>query len=142
MWSSLAWRCRLPAEDEIRRGPLLPLWTSCYNLPRHTMCPCFLSLPRSLWNYTFSSSHMLRASDHIASDLAPVDTAVELFVHEPTNCDVVASHEVQTMVHLRAWLRIVCWSDDSFDRVIEDDVGDLIAREEGPDQCSAVNRDH
>lgn len=70
---------------------------------------------------------MLGSSDDAATDLLPIDTRVKFLVHQPTNRDIVATDKVEAMAYLRAWLRVVKWADDSFDCIIEDNVGKLVA---------------
>lgn len=70
---------------------------------------------------------MFRCPDDFSPDFVPVDAAVQLFVHQADNCDVVASYKIQPMADLRARLRVVSRSNDPLHGVVEDDVGDLIA---------------
>jgi hypothetical protein len=74
---------------------------------------------------------MLRTSNHITSNLVPVNAVIKLFIDKTAYRNVVTAYKIQSMAHLRARLRVVSWSDDSFDGVVQDDIGNLIAGEEG-----------
>ena len=74
-------------------------------------------------------SHMFRTSDHIPANFLPIDATVELVINEPAYCNVVSSHQVESMADLEAGLGIVCRSNNSLDGLAKDDVRDLVARE-------------
>jgi hypothetical protein len=62
-------------------------------------------------------SDMLRASDHISSDLAPINTRVQLLIHQPADHHVVSPHQVQAMRLFGRRLVVALLADDAFDRV-------------------------
>jgi len=76
---------------------------------------------------------MFCSSDHFSTHFAPVNTAVELFINQATYGDVVSSDKIEPMADFRTWLGIVLGSYDSLDRLIQDDIGELVAGEQGAD---------
>jgi hypothetical protein len=45
-------------------------------------------------------SHMLGCSDNFAPDFFPINAIVQLLIHKPNYCDIVASDKVQAMANL------------------------------------------
>ncbi|KAG9768458.1 hypothetical protein KCU88_g7187, partial [Aureobasidium melanogenum] len=84
---------------------------------------------------------MLRRSNDLSSDFFPIDAVVQLFIHQSHNSDIVTSYKVQAMADLRAGFWVIGGTDDALDGVVQDDVGDLVAGEEGADECATVNCD-
>jgi len=88
-----------------------------------------------------SSSHMLCSTNHLSTYFCPVDAIVEIFIDQTANGDVITSNKIETMTDFRTWLRVVRWSNDSFDGVVEDDVGELVAGKKSADQGATVSSD-
>ena len=81
---------------------------------------------------------MFYASNDCSSNLFPVDARIQLFVHKPTDRDIISPNEIQPMTDLCTGLRVIGGADDTFKGVVEDDIGQLIAGEEGACECSTV----
>ena len=75
---------------------------------------------------------MLHAPNHIASHLRPINTRIQLLIHEPTDSNILPSYKIKPMADLGAWFRIIVRSYYTFNCLAEDEVGQLIAREESP----------
>ena len=60
---------------------------------------------------------MLRAPDHISPYFAPINARVQLFVHQPTNHDIVSPHQVQAVRLLCGRLVVALFADDALDGV-------------------------
>jgi hypothetical protein len=83
-------------------------------------------------------SHMLRPPNHLSAHFPPVDAVVEVFINQATDGYVVSSNQIKTVTNFRAWLGVILRSNNSFDRFIQDDVGELIAGKENADQRPAI----
>ena len=79
------------------------------------------------------ASHMFGTPNYLTSNFIPIYAAIELLSNEPTYCDVVSSHQIKSMADLRAWFGIVSRANNSFDRLAEHNVRDLVAGEQSPD---------
>jgi len=75
------------------------------------------SPPLFFFFFFFSSSSLrvLHAPNNGAPDLQPVDTIIELFIHQTNHSYVISSDEIQTMRDLCGRLRVVRGPDDPFD---------------------------
>lgn len=82
---------------------------------------------------------MLRRPNDFASDFFPIDTLVQLFIHEPNDCYIITSHEVEAMTNLRAGFGVVGGPDNAFDSVVQNNIGDLIAGEESSHKSSSID---
>ena len=76
---------------------------------------------------------MFGTPNYLTSNFVPVYAAVELLSHEPTYCDVVSSHQIESVADLGAWFGIVSRANNSFDSLAEHNVRDLVAGEQGAD---------
>ena len=83
-------------------------------------------------------SLMLHPPNDAAPHLRPVNTRVQLLVEQPADRDILPADQVQAVLDFRARLRVVGGADDALDRVLEDEVGELVAGEEGAGQGAAV----
>lgn len=81
---------------------------------------------------------MFRRPDNIASDLCPVDRGVHLLIHQSANNHVVASDHVQSMAGFRRGFVIICGPDDALHRLLEHEVGHLVAGYQRAGQGSPV----
>lgn len=86
-------------------------------------------------------SHMLRAPNNLAPNLCPVDARVHVLVHQAAYHDVVSSDHVQSVRSFYARLWVVGGSNYAFNRVLEYEIGDLVARNEGACEGAAVDSD-
>lgn len=75
-------------------------------------------------------SHVFGGPNDLSSDLCPVNARIHGLVHQAADHNVVASDHVQSMRCFRALFRIVLRPDHAFDGILEDEVGDLVARHE------------
>jgi hypothetical protein len=75
---------------------------------------------------------MFRGPNDLASHLFPINTVIQLFIDQSYNGNIIASHEVETMADLGAGFWVVCWSNDAFDGVVQDDIRDLVAGKQCP----------
>jgi len=62
-------------------------------------------------------SDMLRTSDHISSDLTPINTRIQLLIHQPANHHIVSSDQIQSVRLLGRRLVVALLADDAFDCV-------------------------
>ena len=85
---------------------------------------------------------MLHTSNHIALDFRPIDLAIYLLIQHSAYGHVLASNQVQTMRDFFAIFEVVMWSDYAFNGVLKDEICQLIAREEGTSQGSAICSDN
>lgn len=82
---------------------------------------------------------MLRTPNNLAPNLRPINTLVQLLIHQPTDNNIIAPHQVQAMRLLGGRLVVALLADDTLDGVGEDEVGDLVARHEGAGEGAAVD---
>lgn len=66
-------------------------------------------------SHSLSKSDMPHPSDDIASNLNPIDTRVQFFIHEPTNRYIFSSYDIQAVSNLGAGLGVVVWAYDALD---------------------------
>jgi hypothetical protein len=64
-----------------------------------------------------NSSNVFRTSNHISPDLTPINTRIQLLIHQPANHHIVASHQVQSVRLLGRRLVVALLANDAFDRV-------------------------
>ena len=100
-------------------------WTSKLRISGRVSCHSAVAVTTDELLYHL---YMLDASNNCSPNLFPVNACIELFVHKPTDCDVVSSHQIQPMTNFRTWFGIVRRSDDAFDGLVKDNVGQLVAR--------------
>lgn len=60
---------------------------------------------------------MLYTTNDVALHLAPIDLRVQLFIQQPTNHHIFPSYQVHPVFYLRAWLIVLGWSYNAFNRV-------------------------
>jgi hypothetical protein len=82
---------------------------------------------------------MLCPSNHLSANFRPVDAVVKVLIDQATDRDIVSSDQVKSMTNLRAWLRVILGSNNSFDCFIQNDVCELVARKKGADQGAAIS---
>lgn len=85
---------------------------------------------------------MLRAPDHIASYLSPINAAIDLLVHQSANNYVVSAHQIQAVWLLHRRLLVILWSDDALHSVLQHNIGDLVATYQCARERSAVDGDN
>lgn len=56
---------------------------------------------------SLSESDMLHPADYITPNLNPIDTRVQLFIHEPTNGYIFSSYDIEAVSYLGAGLGII-----------------------------------
>lgn len=66
-------------------------------------------------SHSLSDSDMLHTPNNIATNLDPIDTRVQIFIHEPTNCYIFSSYNIQAVSNLGAGLGVVVWAYDALD---------------------------
>lgn len=66
-------------------------------------------------SHSLSTSDMLHPSDDIATNLDPINTRVQIFIHEPTNRYIFSSYNIQAVSNLGARLGVVGWAYDTLD---------------------------
>lgn len=93
----------------------------------------------SSFAHAFPTSHMLCTPYHLSSYFGPVDTRVDLFIHQSTNHHVIASDHIESMRLLRRGLIVVLRPDNALDGVFEHEVRDLIAAEECAGESATVD---
>lgn len=81
---------------------------------------------------------MLRPPHQRPPHLHPIDTRIQLLIHQPTHRHVLPSYQVQPVFDLRAGFLVVGGPDDALDGVREDEVGELVAGEEEAGEGAAV----
>lgn len=109
------------------------------HFPLMPLDPIHKCSPPDHWFSFTNPSNVFRAPYNRALDLCPVDRSVQLLIHKSTHNYVVASDHVHAVVLLFTGLFIVGRADNSLNGILEDEVRDLIAREEGAGQGSAVH---
>lgn len=85
------------------------------------------------------SSHMLRAPNHLAPHLRPINTVIQLLVHQPADNHIVPSDHVQAMCLLDRSLLVVLRPDNPLDRVLQHEIRDLIAGDQGAGEGASVD---
>jgi hypothetical protein len=113
--------------------PLLAL-----NLYPSACLPAVLARPSSqdhqkppLCAYHTVPSNMFRTPNRLPPNLRPINTLLHLLIHKPTNHHIVSPHKIQPMRLLCARFLIIHTPDDSLDGVLQDEIGHLVARDEG-----------
>lgn len=66
-------------------------------------------------SHSLSESDMLHPSDDIATNLDPINTRVQIFIHEPTNRYIFSPYNIETVSNLGAGLGVVGWANDALD---------------------------
>lgn len=100
-----------------------PTRSSLFQARTHlTLSPETLSQPQS---------HMLCTPNNLPPNLRPINTPIQLLIHQPTNHDIIAPHKVQPVRLFRRRLFVVLGPDDALDGIFEHEIGDLIAGDEG-----------
>lgn len=77
------------------------------------------------------SSNMFRTPNHLPPHLRPINTRIQLLIHQPTNHHIIPSHQIQPMRLLRRRLIIILGPDYALEGVFEHEIGDLVAGDEG-----------
>ena len=85
---------------------------------------------------------MFDSTNHIAPDLRPIDRRVQLLVQQAADGHILPADQVKAMSDFFAVVWIVGRADDALDRVLQDQVGDLVAREQRTREGAAVCGDH
>lgn len=62
-----------------------------------------------------SESDVLHPANHITPNLDPIDTRVQLFVHEPTNGYIFSTYNIKAVSYLGAGFGIVLRTYDALD---------------------------
>lgn len=78
-------------------------------------------------------SHMLGPSNDLSAHFCPVDAVVKVLIDQAADRDVVTSHQIKAVTDFGAWLWVVLGSNNSFDSLIQHDVGELVTGEQGAD---------
>jgi hypothetical protein len=73
-----------------------------------------------LTSLSHASSCVLYSAYNRSPDLQPIDTVIQLFIHQPNNHDIVPSDQVQAMLNLARCFWIIWWSDDALRRMSKD----------------------
>ena len=81
---------------------------------------------------------MLHTPNHIAPNLCPINTRIQLLIHQPTDSYVLPSYEVKPMANLGTWFRIIVRPYYALDGLAQNEVGQLVAGKESTGQGSAV----
>lgn len=84
-------------------------------------------------------SHMFSAPNDLPAHLRPIDTSIQLLIHQPTNYHIVTPDHIHAMRLLDRRLLVVLWSDHTLDCIFKHKVGDLIAAEESAGKRAAVD---
>lgn len=84
---------------------------------------------------------MFGGPNDLAPNLLPIDTVVQLLIHEADYCDIVTPDKIQAMANLRTGLRVLCRPDDPLDGLVEDNVGDLVTGQKCADQRPSIDCD-
>ena len=80
---------------------------------------------------------VLDSANRSPVNLGPIDLLIQLYVHLANHQDIVATQDVQpSMLYFKRWL--VVRLDDALFGIAENEVGNLIRRQEGPDEGAAV----
>lgn len=90
---------------------------------------------------SITSSDVLGAPDNLSPDLGPINACIHFLIDQAANDDIVPSDHVKAVGGLGTRLRVVSGTDNALDGVLEDQIGDLVARQQGPRQCAAVDGD-
>jgi len=77
-------------------------------------------------------------SNDTAPDLCPVYFGVDFVVYKPTYRHILAAYKIKPMADFTAGLFVIGWSNYPFDGLAENEVGELVAGQEGAKQASAV----
>ena len=92
--------------------------------------------PSLIPGYTHAVLHIpssvLYPSHDIAPNLRPVDLTIQLLIQKPTNSHVLPPYQIKPMRYLFALFCIIVGAYHPFNGILEDDIGQLIAGEEGP----------
>ena len=86
-------------------------------------------------------SNVLRALDHGTSDFLPFYLFIDLFVHQSTKHDVIASDHVQSMFGHWTWHWIVSRTDDAFFGVVKDEIGIFVCGHKDSSDGATIDRD-
>ena len=89
------------------------------------------SLPPSEYVPLIVPSYMLCPSNHLPSHSRPVDAIIEIFFNQTTYRNIVTPDEIKAMANFGAWFWVVLRANDSFDGFVQDNVGNLVAGEQG-----------
>jgi hypothetical protein len=84
-------------------------------------------------------SSILRPPNNLPLHLSPVDILVNPLVHLAAEHHVIPADQIQPVLDLRAGLGIVRRADYALDRVQQDEVGQLVRGQEGPDECAPID---
>lgn len=124
-------------KTKAKRNPM-PLSKGCVLSAEPSSHPRRPSVPREN-SLSIFRSNMLRTANDLAPNLRPINTLVQLLIHQPTDNNIIAPHQVQAMRLLGGRLVVALLADDTLDGVGEDEVGDLVARHEGAGEGAAVD---
>lgn len=93
---------------------------------------CVLFSRRSLRGIDFLCfpSCMLHAPNHIAPHLRPINTRIQLLIHQPTNSNILPSYKIKPVANLGARFRIIMRPYYALDCLAQDKVRQLIAGKE------------
>ena len=81
---------------------------------------------------------MFHPSDHIPSDLGPINAGIKFLVDKPTDGDILPSYQIQPVADLCARFLIIRRSYDALNGLREDEVGDLVTGKESASESSTV----
>ena len=79
----------------------------------------------------YARSRMFRTPNRPSLHLIPVDTRIQLFIHQAHQADMVASYQVQAMFRRLRGFRVVLGANDALNCTGEDEVGGLVEGLEG-----------
>ena len=82
---------------------------------------------------------MFRAPHHLPPHFRPIDTRVQLLIHQSTHHHIVSSHDIESMWLFDGGFFVVRRSNYALDGVFEYEVRHLVAAEEGSGEGSAVD---
>lgn len=58
---------------------------------------------------------MLHTTNHRASNLKPINTIIQLLIHQSHNRNIVPSDQVQAMWNFARGFRVIWWTYDALD---------------------------
>lgn len=82
---------------------------------------------------------MLRTPNHLPPHLRPINTRIQLLIHQPTNHHIIPPHQIQAMRLLSRRLLVLLRSNDALDGVFEHEVRHLVAADERAGEGAAVD---